>query len=336
MDFYPNPQLNRCGNQNAVPICFVSDNNFVPYLSASAQSVMDNAKSQNDYKFFVLHTNISSENQNILQNQIEPYKNFSIDFIDVSAYATRYNFVNYPKEPWYKFFIPYLFSENNYKQVVYIDADTICLTDIADILLDASNNSAAACVPETTPNSHSINRYRKNLNVQCYVNTGVIIFNTYEFQKQIQEKQLIDFAALKNWQFYEQDAFNAACNGKIKFLNLKWNVHTCYNSRYPKELKDEFISSRAAPAIIHFIHDKPYGELYISSYNKYFWIYAHRTPYFEIMLEKLPGINSIMDFPDVVYRDILLGRHCGLGFIIKCFFAWLRRRLRFIGLKNGG
>lgn len=83
---------------NKIPIVFTFDNNYVVPAAVAFYSLLARAKKGVFYEMFVLHHNISEENQNLLQNIIKNQNNAKLTFIDthnfLSAEFANNNFSN--------------------------------------------------------------------------------------------------------------------------------------------------------------------------------------------------------------------------------------------------
>ena len=79
-------------NLNApVLIVLALNNYYVPYVSVMLDSLIYNSNPKRSYKLFILNTNISQKNKEILKNQIKKNKNFSINFINVNKFIENKN-----------------------------------------------------------------------------------------------------------------------------------------------------------------------------------------------------------------------------------------------------
>ena len=65
-----------------IPICFATDDNYVPFLAVAITSLLDNASKDNFYRIFVLTTHLKQENMDsILKHKTD---NSSIEFISLA------------------------------------------------------------------------------------------------------------------------------------------------------------------------------------------------------------------------------------------------------------
>jgi lipopolysaccharide biosynthesis glycosyltransferase len=210
---------------------------------------------------------------------MESYNNFSICFIDVTKYIKRYSFWNqdYSVETYYRFLIPYIFTE--YKKVIYLDCDIICLTDIAGILTNNSTDAMIECSRDigflkrnANASKHSVDLGLKT--ASNYFNAGVIVFNIAVFSSVISQDELFSKTGLKNIKYLDQDILNIVCEDRVYFLDMSWNV-----------MADDGKYRHAN--IIHYVWDKPWKQFFITERNKHFWLYTRRTPFVDIIYSEL-------------------------------------------------
>ena len=48
--------------QKEIPVCFATDDNYVPFLAVAVASLIDNASKENFYRIFVLITQLKEDN----------------------------------------------------------------------------------------------------------------------------------------------------------------------------------------------------------------------------------------------------------------------------------
>ena len=64
--------------QKEIPICFATDDNYVPFLSIAIASLLDNSSTENFYRIFVLITQLKADNIEKIKKLEKP--NSSIEF----------------------------------------------------------------------------------------------------------------------------------------------------------------------------------------------------------------------------------------------------------------
>ena len=267
-------------NENVIPIFFAVDDGYIPFLAVSLKSVIDNASEENEYKIKILYTNVSEENMVKIKN----YKsqNIDIEFVDVKKQLeaikdklyTRNYFSN---TTYYRLFIPEMYPE--YKKAVYIDSDTICLKDIADLYNIEIGENLIAGTPDGVIQAIDVfqdyvERVVGVSDYNKYFNAGIIVMNLEELRKyRFEEKFIYMLERVKFEVAQDQDYMNRLCKGRVKLLDFSWN-------RMPVMGKQE-----GEINIIHYnLGAKPW---YFDNvlYQEYFWKYAEKTEFYNEIKE---------------------------------------------------
>ena len=262
--------------RNTIPIVFATDDNYFPYMAVSIQSVMENADVNRFFKIYVLCQTLSEEYKQLLQKQIEPYKNFAIEYLDVTNYFIGHSFRNlrYTVNSFFRLIIPYIFEE--YKSVMWLDVDTICLTNIADFWDDTDENFMLKCIRDIGVTS-VIKKHAKRMglsNYQNYFSAGVLVFNIDCFKNSITFEDMLHLERKNDLPFADQEILNIVCENKVQYASMDWNV-MCGKCRAYRN-----------PKIIHYVWDKPWKNFFRTKRGQYFWKYAKNTPFYEIIIHK--------------------------------------------------
>lgn len=286
-------------NRN-VPICFSSNDKYIPMLAVSIQSIIENSRDENNYDIVILITNVSDENKVKIYSLVSNHKNFSIRFVNVGSSVYGYDFyidstlssTKYSDEIYYRVLVPALMQ--NYKNVIFLDADVVVLDDIANLLnYDCSNALIGGIrdyegIANCYNNNYEQTKYRINevgvKNFENYFISGVLIINTVKFNEKFTQKQLLEMAVSKNWKQYDQDLLNFICKENVVILDAKWNfVEDIYGifQSMPSHLFEEYVASEKAPKIIHYSGSRKPWIKTDSKFNVYFWKYAKNTPFYQ-------------------------------------------------------
>lgn len=180
-----------------IPVFFAVDNGYIPFLGVALSSLIENTSKENKYAIKVLYTSVTEENK----ARIKKYEreNISIEFIDLNKQLeeikgklyTRNYFSN---TTYYRLFIPELYPE--YDKAVYIDSDTVCLSDIAELYnTDMGDNLIAAvsdgAVQTIKPFQDYVERVVGVADYNNYFNAGVIVMNLKELREYKFEEKFI-------------------------------------------------------------------------------------------------------------------------------------------------
>ena len=267
-------------NLKEIPIFFAVDDTYIPFMAVSLQSLIDNSSKENKYAIKVLYTHVSEKNM----QKIKKYEkeNVEIEFVNLNAQLenvkeklyTRNYFSN---TTYFRLFIPSLYPQ--YDKALYIDSDTIILTDIAKLYNKEIGDNLVAGTPDGAVQTIEIfqNYVEKVVGVvdyNNYFNAGILLMNLKELREyKFQEKFLYLLGRIKFEVAQDQDYLNRLCKGRVKLLDDSWNKMPIMG-----------ISDKK-PKIIHYnLGFKPWHFDDIP-YQEYFWEYAEKTEFCEAIRE---------------------------------------------------
>jgi len=321
-----------------IPIVFATNNYYVPYMSTAIQSIMENAGKNRQYIFYILYQEITDDNIVLLRNQIVPFAQFSIEFINVNKYISKYNlFVSrhITVETYFRLLIPELLCE--YQKAIYLDGDMICCTDIASLLdIDLRDYLFAAVRDMGVAWYYSPNHSKEMKTIYSsvllqlkkpdeYFCAGMCVFNIQLFREIISTDKLFELAESQEWHVHDQDILNYLGERKTLLLPYCWNLMFTSNAIYlPEHLKYEYNEAIKNPKIIHY---KPWNsEIYILHFE-HFWKYAMNTPFLNIIIDRMKSKDFINEsFLESIISNIKHRKGIGLRFIlIDCLKAWFTR-----------
>ena len=168
--------------KTTIPVFFAADENYMPFLSVALLSLKDCRCAEYDYRVYVLYTGKLNGNASKIKRMEE--ENFIISFVDVTAELERIADCMlcrdyYTPAIFYRLLIPEMFPQ--YDKAVYLDCDTIALTDIAQFYLtDIGENYIGAVADQAVAAVPQFCAYTKNalgIDGSRYFNSGVILMN---------------------------------------------------------------------------------------------------------------------------------------------------------------
>ena len=300
---------------NCIPVVFATDANYLPYLAVTIQSLIDNSSSKNKYDIIILESDISKPLKNQVLEMNKNHKNISIRFYNIKETTSKYDLKNcsyYTDAIYYRIFMPYIMRQ--YDKMIYLDCDLVIETDIANLFsTDIKDNYLAAVRDigmiiykyndsnlQYLPANY-FNAALKDVNVDNYFNSGVLIMNLSKFRKDFELDFLIEQTNKKEFLYPDQDGLNNLCKDKTLLLNISWNTPPFnmgarsqdYIDRYlPKEIKEEYYEARKKPNIIHYnMLEKPWlHPCYIDNdLMVQFWKYATRCSFLKTLLYLPPN-----------------------------------------------
>ena len=264
-----------------IPICFATDDNYVPFLTVALASMLDNASKENFYMIYVLTSHLSEENmKSIKKHEVE---NCSIEFVQLSKELDKVQNMfhlrdYYSKETYYRIFIPNLFPQ--YQKVLYLDCDITVLGDVSELYNTEIHGYYVAAAQEEVMQTYDVfgNYVEKadGINRKSYFNAGILLINCRRWRNKLIAERFVDL--LNRYKFrvvQDEDYLNVLCKDNIKWVSLGWNKTSYKNEAFDdKDLK-----------IIHWkITWRPWKYKDVL-YEEYFWKYAKMTDFYDKLIQ---------------------------------------------------
>ena len=263
-----------------IPICFASDDNYIPFLAVAIASLLDNANKKNFYKIYVLTTQLKQENIDRILKLRTP--NSKIEFISLKKELDNVQSLfhlrdYYSKESYYRIFIPNVFPE--YSKVLYLDCDITVLGDISKLYNTEIHGYYAGAIVEEVMLSYDVfgNYVEKvdGINRNKYFNSGVLLINCHRWRKKIVAERFVDLLGTYKFRLVQdEDYLNVLCKGHVRWIDLGWNKTSYKNDSFDdKNLK-----------LIHWkINWRPWKYKNVL-YEEHFWKYAKMTDFYDYLI----------------------------------------------------
>ena len=265
---------------NVIPIFFTIDENYIPFLAVTLESIIENSNESNKYEIKVLYTNI--EKESIAKIKKLEKENIAIDFIDLNYYVDAindklYTRDYYSKTTYFRLFLPNLFPE--YDKIIYLDSDIVVLDDIAKLYnINIKENLIGAVPDEIVEFTPAFREYVERVigvkSYKKYFNAGVLIMNLKELRKfNFQEKFLYLLEKVTYTVAQDQDYLNRMCKGRVYYISQVWNKMPILR----KSIENKKIK------LVHYnFAYKPWHYEKII-YDEYFWKYAEKTEFLNVI-----------------------------------------------------
>lgn len=334
-----------------IPIVMSADDNYFIPLAVSILSILLNKNDSTNFAFYILTPGkFDKKYKNIINKLLINNKQNKAFFISM---GDRYNdsplSIPHTSVPtYYRLSLPELIKEDC---CIYLDADTLVLNDLSDLLKMADDDkllsgvrAAGYCWPVEYAKEKAARLHIRDLDT--YVNAGVLVMNlksmrtnniSSAFQKLLKE----------TWESQDQDILNSACYGHIAILPPKYNSMTkyqndsfeSYDSPIHPYLKlcyspDQWKEACEDPVIIHYADEiKPWDSLSLPfSYLwwKYLRLFDKDYPCYDECFKKLAekektNINDVR--LQKVMQDLDSINH-SLSFKIGRFITYPFRKLK--------
>lgn len=267
--------------QKEIPICFATDDNYVPFLSIAIASLLDNSSKEHFYRIFVLITQLKQDNIDKIKKLEKP--NSSIEFISLAKELDKIQGMfhlrdYYSKETYYRIFIPNLFPQ--YKKVLYLDCDITVLGDVSELYNTHIHGFYVGAAQEEVMQTFEVfgNYVEKadGINRKNYFNAGILLINCRRWRNKFIAEKFVDL--LNRYKFrvvQDEDYLNVLCKGHVRSISLGWNKTSYKNEAFDdKDLR-----------LIHWkINWRPWKYKNVL-YEEHFWKYAKMTDFYDQLIQ---------------------------------------------------
>lgn len=211
-----------------INVAFTIDNNYPIYTLLTINSILLNNKSDSDYTFWIIENDVTPKNKNFMTKYVEE-RNQKINFINVSMDNVDKGEHLFKNSMWAshvtrignaRILLPEILPKNVDK-VLYMDSDTLVLSDLKELYDTDIKNYAAGM----TRNNSDVFDNKKEIR-PYYFNSGVILMNTNYWRKMNATKKMISYLQNHELQLADQDTINAVLRWRIKKVDQKWNNQT--------------------------------------------------------------------------------------------------------------
>ena len=258
-----------------INVCFASNDGYVPYMGTAIASLLSNSKDDENINIYIISENISDISKKKLLT-LKNIKDCNINFIEpkeeIFKYISKYNMkIN---STWFRLSIPSLIPEA--EKIVYLDCDMIINSSLRELFLDDMGDYYAYVIEDVIDKINEIKLAIGFKESDKYFNAGFLMINNKLWIKDDLENKfynLIDSRPVMT--FKDQDTLNYCLNGRVKFIDRKWNFldsKFCYKDSIELNIKDF--------NIIHCIGKPWKKECNVGFFIDEFWKYYQLTPWF--------------------------------------------------------
>jgi len=299
----------RCFSQD-INIAFTIDNNYPIFTLLAINSILKNNHSGNHYNFYIVNNNITDKNKLLMKKFVED-KNQTIEFIQVNPDIItkgkdfyQYLYSRITSMGMVRILLPEILPDNM-DRVLYLDGDILVTSDIAELYNTDLGDKIVAMSFNKSHITVDITKY--------YCNSGVILMDIGKWKaEKITDKMLLYIEENKEkfsnngdrtkvFKYPDQDLINIVLEGKIKFLERRWN-----NVLTPVS------NAKEMSGLNHFIGPKKpwdFPRTHNSAFKLYYK-YWNDSPlrmykYYYILKSTISRyINSLLNIPKYLVRKV--------------------------------
>ncbi len=299
-----------------IPIAIATDNNYIP-LIVTLVSLNENARKDTFYDIYVLIDDLFKPcSKQIVNACLKRYESScSLYFTNVGSVFEEApaRIAHITRPTFFRLVVPELLNED---KCIYLDTDTIVLSDLQSLFMTTLKNCYIAGVrhPEIIL-CEGENKVCMEAGIpsnEQYINAGVLVMNLKELRSNGMVRNFLKLIP-KNFITQDQDIINYACYGKIHFLSFKYNVMTKLAGMNIQDYKNCFQKEDIKeawnrPCIIHYAdQNKPWNSSECV-FMDYWWKYFRRS-----LLYK----NIVNDFMNDLIINIIYHSQTGKKFTKK-------------------
>jgi len=309
--------LDSENTKSVIPVLFCFDSNYARCAAVATFSAHINAKS--DLKFYWFTTNDVEELALHLKYKLELFGlNITVICTDTKESIGLWRETHHLTSAMYLRLIAheYIFEE----KILYLDCDTLVLTDLRDLYNVKLLNQEFAGVNNLNRASSSLIPGFSN---EVYINTGVLLMNLKglrdgDFTRKITllyekyEQQIV-------WPL--QFLINKFAEGNTLLLDQRWNCQ--FYSNKVKGLDFNKLAQPEVSSILHFIGNiKPWQAWCNPVISNFWWKYARQTKIDDIKQTEITGLGELIALADIEhlngnYERSSLIKTRAMGILIK-------------------
>ena len=259
---------------SVVPVFFACDDAYAPFLDITLESMRAFASPDRTYRVHILTSNMSSDNRRRIESLADSHIQICFEEVEerLRDVAQKLHVRDYYSiTTYYRMFIADWFPQ--YDKVLYIDADTVFNSDVAELYdVDLGDCLVAAAQEDVMATEPVFGRYVEvvlGVPRADYFSAGVLVMNLDLFRKERLCDQFLELLGRCKYEVtQDQDYLNVLCRDRVLRLGYEWN---CSPS--------EVMCHSVEPKLIHYkLLWKPW-HYSGTRYEDYFWKYADGSEY---------------------------------------------------------
>jgi len=255
-------------------LVYAINNEFIPHFATSLTSLLRRNPNLFDRYFVVM----SQPDMTQMKKAIEYFKKeFNINIELLNFDALRFNpselSEHLPKSSstYFRMFLAELLPQDVDK-VLYLDADTVILGRLDELVNQEFNNFYFLAVPECLFSLKSIPKKMADNNLigKHYFNTGVMLINLDKWRGEALSDRLLKTGqAYRNViTYWDQDILNIYFKNQIGELEGRFNSFIMFNKTFPD------------PIVVHYAGlVKPWHLFNSHPYRSQYKIFRNQTPF---------------------------------------------------------
>jgi len=290
--------MNLKSNSHRTLILLCFDANYAECAAVATYSAHKNTKSPLFF-YWMVPADIK-ERAEKLKKHLEKFgveiELHLVDFLEVRDWKISHHFTT---AIFLRLFAPDLLLSVD--KVIYIDCDTLVLTDLSDLYnLPLSDSYFAGVVDEVGARTSKVPRNSSDV----YINSGVLLMDLKSLRNDgfLQRLKVLYTEYETQLVWVDQCLINKYAEGKKVILDPKWNRQIFTNQI--NEINFLKLANKETSSILHFVGPtKPWQKWSNPIISNFWWEYAQDLQIENFKPTQIKTVEQLISFADVLHLN---------------------------------
>jgi lipopolysaccharide biosynthesis glycosyltransferase len=269
--------------QGGIPVCYCFDRAYANYTAVSSYSLHVNSPISPRI-FWV----VPSDDFEYSLDLLNSVNKIGMDITLIKVNLDHFKDWKGHKTTYYRLLLPILLDID---KVIYIDSDTIVMSDLTEIFNHDLKDKLVGGVID--PGGHTSNIYYKFQNIEPYINAGLLVMNL----KLMRELNFTDACKRIYYQFVtemnygDQDIINLAAYQRKIILDDKF----CRLMQINDETNDSFNLAVSNNHVLHFVGAiKPWMKCCSPKPFAFWWKFASKLNIKDLLPLEINSVQQVI------------------------------------------
>lgn len=271
---------------NTLHISFCFDRGFVMPAGVAIFSIIENNKNINLH-FHLLAFDVQDNDLELFHKLYRPNVSITIYHINENFNINQNTLVlGIPLSTCLRFLIPEIIDVT-IANILYLDCDVICYGSLIELIDYDLKDNIAGVISDSKEMQTRVDKLGYDVIFNKYFNAGVMLINNREWRRNnITLSALAMINGGKVFRYADQDVLNILLNGRLQYLDARFNNKTTLSVYYNAE--DENINNTV---IMHYVTpNKPWYLIFnASNFNRYF----SQSPWLNVKRYLAPSASEV-------------------------------------------
>jgi UDP-glucose:(glucosyl)LPS alpha-1,3-glucosyltransferase/UDP-D-galactose:(glucosyl)LPS alpha-1,3-D-galactosyltransferase/UDP-glucose:(galactosyl)LPS alpha-1,2-glucosyltransferase len=205
-------------------VVFGVDQAFLSHAAIAMQSIIERERDLSFHFHFISTADLSGALANLQTIIAESRCQATFHRIADQLFENLPQSTLFPKSIYYRLLAPFILEE--YQQVVYLDADIVCLAPLSPIWRQLEATDCVAAVVRDSPLAEQSRTASLGMTCEQYFNSGVMLIDIRAWHRERVTEQVLEVieqrAAELKWP--DQDALNVVLQERAHFIDARFNT----------------------------------------------------------------------------------------------------------------